>query len=104
VLQSFDAFIFLAVDDLTIEAATKPLKHALRTLDTLHLITAIRYRATPPSTSSPPTTMPSPPPPAPAVSRSSAHSTAALGRQFIRISLSLPDGHVTPVTLATCSS
>lgn len=43
--QTFGAFLFLPVDESTIDAATQPLKHQLRTLDALHLVAALRYRA-----------------------------------------------------------
>lgn len=48
VAEAFENVLVLPIDDATITAAAQPATHTLRTLDALHLTTAIRYRAVAP--------------------------------------------------------
>lgn len=44
VRQALDTFQMLPLDEATLDAAAMPAPHTLRTLDALHLTTALRYR------------------------------------------------------------
>lgn len=46
VRQALETFILTPLDERTLDIAAEPATHRLRTLDTLHLVTALRYRAT----------------------------------------------------------
>lgn len=48
VQRALETFVILPLDDATITAAAQPATHTLRTLDALHLTTAIRYRSVAP--------------------------------------------------------